>query len=114
MSVTDSDPGAEFRFGRGSGKPVDVAGLQLASKQPALVADDQRGGRRLDGQHVMRTARREAEPAPLSHREAVHAGVAADLAASRVDDRAGAIAGAGLAFDERRVVAVGNEADLLA
>ena len=40
--------------------------------------------------------------------------MAAELAAVRVDDRAGAVLCRCLALDEARVVAVGHEADLLA
>ena len=68
----------------------------------------------LDRQHVERLGRRQAQALALADREAMHAGVRAEHAAVVVDHRAGPRRLRRLALDERRVVAVGHEADLLA
>src|SRR5581483_2634404 len=55
-----------------------------------------------------------AEPLPLADGEAMHAAVRAEFTTTLVDDRPAAFDRRILARDERRIVAVGDEADLLA
>src|SRR5262245_5090421 len=67
----------------------------------------------VDLQHVQRRARCDAEPLALADREAMNAVVPAQRLARLVDDRTGALRRGRVCRDERGVLAIRDEADLL-
>ena len=84
-----------------------------APRERGARADRDRVGARVGGEDVERLAGRDAEPAALPDRVEVVAAVAAELAPGRVEDRAGALAHAAVAGEERRPPGAGEEAEVL-
>src|SRR5579864_436378 len=119
MLVADLDLGPHRRGGRRDRDPVHVLYPKTRAQQVRVAADDHALRRRFGGDHVERFTCCDSETAPLSHGEAMHARVLAQYASFGVQYLApraswGDASLAKVGIYKRCVVAIGNEADLLA
>src|SRR5579872_437011 len=116
---------ANFNFGpdragdRGRRDPVHFVCRQAWPQQFVVASDDYPLGCRFGRDHIERLACRNAEPAPLAHREVVCALVLAENPAAGVHDFALCALALNallveIGIDETGIVAVRDETDLLA
>src|SRR5688572_33109488 len=105
---------AQRRSRRHAGDPVHLRRSQARAFELRAGAHDNGLFRGAQLQDVHRFGSGNAEPFTLSDRKAVHAPVAPENLARLAHNRTTAVEIAGLALDERGVIAIGHEADLLA
>src|SRR6202521_3274544 len=94
--------------------PVHLAKLDARSGERRARADDNSGARRIEGHHVERLGRGDAEAPALPDRVVNNAGVTAEEAAVEMDNVAGNRRAGDQALDHLAIVARWNEADVLA
>src|SRR5580704_4450569 len=119
MPIANLYLGANWRLNRRDRNPVHVPGREFGAQEIFIAADDHALGSRFSSDDVQWLACGHTKPAPLADGEVMHARVFAEHVTLGVANlalrlfRSDATL-AKVSVDECRVVAVGNEADLLA
>src|SRR5947209_8396100 len=117
--VADLDLCARRRRQSWPGYPIHFSGHQPRAQQVVVPTHDHALRGRLSSDHIQRLSSGDTQSAPLPDRKMMHAGMPTERASIHRNDLAprrclGRALLAQIGLQERCIVAVGNEADLLA
>ena len=113
MAMSNLDLCAHGGRRRNTSDPVNLRRRKVRPLQLDTRPDDNGSVGWTKVQHVQRFRSRDAEPLPLTDREAMDTAVMSKDISGLVDDGAAWVDSRGMPFDERCVVATGHETNLL-